>query len=448
MRRRDFLKSSSVLAAGTVLAPAMPHLKRKSNVLILGAGLAGLGAAMKLKEMGASYTILEGRNRIGGRVFSHQIDPQQQLSVELGAEWIGESHTEMRELCERMGLEVLDHRFDTALLLGGTYSPANEWAYSDAYTKLEEQLKAAKSFTAKYEREIDGTDWWRYLKRLGLSERDIEIRELLDSTDFGETIRNVSAYSAISEYAWSSPKNEMDYIVKGGNSRLVEKMAEDIGQEHIHTQHKVVEVRQEGGQVTVRCENGKSFTADKVICTLPTFAISQIRWEPALPAVKQEAVDGLQYCRIMKLSVLFSERFWKDEAYDLITDTPGHYFFHSTKLQPGKSGVLTSYSTGDRAYLMSKLNQEQKKQVIAESLRIPFGKVDQYIEKVVGYYWGNDVHTQGAYAIYDTNQWFSLLPVLHKRFKDIHFAGEYVAEWQGFMEGALVTGREAAEAAG
>ena len=448
MRRREFLKSSSVLAAGAVVAPAMPHIARKSNVIILGAGLAGLGAAMKLKEMGANYTILEARNRTGGRVFSHLIDPEQQLNIELGAEWIGESHTEMLGLCERFGLEVLDHRFDTALLIDGAYSPAKQWAYSDAYKQLEERLAAAKTFSTKQDREVDGTDWWRYLKRLGLSDRDMEIRELLDSTDFGESIRNVSAYAALSEYAWSSPKNEMDYIVKGGNSRLIEKMVEDIGEEHIHTQHKAVEVRQAGGQVTVRCENGKSFTADKVICTLPTFAISQIRWEPAFPDAKQEALDALQYCRIMKLSVLFSERFWKEEGYDLITDTQAHYFFHSTKLQPGKGGALTSYSTGDRAYVISKLNQEQKKQMVAEALRIPFGKVDQYIQKVVSYYWGGDAHTQGAYAIYDSGQWFSLLPALHKRFKHIHFAGEHIAEWQGFMEGALITGREAAEAAG
>ncbi|MDX2247180.1 MAG: NAD(P)/FAD-dependent oxidoreductase [Bacteroidia bacterium] len=448
MRRRDFIKTGTILAAGMPMVSAAPYIQRQPEVIILGAGLAGLGAALRLQEMGAQYTLLEARNRIGGRVNSHVISPENGLTVELGAEWIGESHTELLSLCESLDLEILDHRFDTALLLNGSYSKANEWAWETGHKKLEEKIKAFPSVSTQEEKNHDTTDWWRYLKNLGLSERDLEIRELLDSTDFGETIRNVSAFSALSEYAYSSPKNEMDYIVKGGNSQIIEKLADKIGRQNILTSHKVTRVSQVSGRVTVTCENGKTFTADKVICTLPTFAVTQIQWEPTLPEAKQDALAALQYCRIMKFSVLFSERFWKEEAFDLITDTPAHYFFHSTKLQPGKEGVLTAYTTGDKAYLMSKMSPQQRKKMVAEALDIPFGKVDDYILKVAGYYWGNDPLTQGAYAIYDTHQWFTLLPTLHKPFKHIHFAGEHIAEWQGFMEGAFVTGKEAAEAAG
>ena len=133
MRRRDFLTTASMATMGAAFVPSAPFLSKKPHVLILGAGLAGLGAALKLKESGATYTLLEARTRIGGRVFSHAISPKDGLSVELGAEWIGESHTEMLGLCERFGLEILDHRFDTALLLNGSYTAANQWAYSDQY---------------------------------------------------------------------------------------------------------------------------------------------------------------------------------------------------------------------------------------------------------------------------------------------------------------------------
>jgi monoamine oxidase len=64
----------------------------------------------------------------------------------------------------------------------------------------------------------------------------------------------------------------------------------------------------------------------------------------------------------------------------------------------------------------------------------------------VSYYWGNDPYSKGSYALYGNGQWFGLMPVLKKSVGPIHFAGEHVADWQGFMEGAVVSGEEAAEA--
>lgn len=63
-------------------------------------------------------------------------------------------------------------------------------------------------------------DWWRFLVNNGIDERDLQIRDLLDSTDFGESIRHVSAYAALAEYAESSEKNEMDYKVKAATAGL------------------------------------------------------------------------------------------------------------------------------------------------------------------------------------------------------------------------------------
>ena len=92
---------------------------------------------------------------------------------------------------------------------------------------------------------LDKTDWWRHLMNAGIAERDLDLRELADSTDFGESIRHVSAYSAITEYAESSEKNEMDMKIRGGNSRLPEALAQNIGADRIKLQHKVTAVRQD-----------------------------------------------------------------------------------------------------------------------------------------------------------------------------------------------------------
>src|SRR4030095_8361781 len=82
---------------------------------------------------------------------------------------------------------------------------------------------------------LDQYDWWTWLKELGFTEEDLLLRDLQDSTDFGETIRMVSAFAAASEYLESSPANEMDFKMEGGNSRLVNALASQVGSASIHT---------------------------------------------------------------------------------------------------------------------------------------------------------------------------------------------------------------------
>ena len=82
------------------------------------------------------------------------------------------------------------------------------------------------------------------MEKIGFTEDDLRLRDLMDSTDFGESIRHVSAYGAMAEYAESSPKNEMDYKMTGGNSRLAEEFATRIGMENIKTETLVTEINQ------------------------------------------------------------------------------------------------------------------------------------------------------------------------------------------------------------
>ena len=129
----------------------------------------------------------------------------------------------------------------------------------------------------------------------------------------------------------------------------------------------------------------------------------------------------------------------------MVTDVYGHYFYHATKNQPGTKGALISYTIGDKADVVARQNEEFKANVINDSLKTAFGEVKDKIVTQVNYYWGMDEYTKGGYALYGTGQWFTVMPVLKKRFMNTYFAGEHLADWQGFMEGAIVTGEEAAD---
>ncbi len=444
--RRTFIKQGVVAAAG--LAIGLPvfgnaQAASKTKVIIIGAGFAGLAAAYRLHQKNVDFIVLESRNRIGGRVFSHPITDD--LVLELGGEWIGSSHQRMQELCAEFKLELQNNQFDTHLIYKGEYAPAGKWDYSEQWNaNFKEMLRRYPSLSEAEQIQLDKTDWWRYLVQNGCSGRDLDIRELLDSTDFGESIRHVSAFSALSEYAESSPKNEMDLKIKGGNGRLAQKLAEKIGKEKIWLQHGVTRIEQKDN-VKVHCANGRSFEADHIICTIPTFSVNKIDWQPALPAEKIEALNALQYARINKHAMVFNERFWKDESFDMITDELPHYFYHGTKNQMASQGVLISYSIGDKAAVIANQSNERNAQMALQTLEPHFGKLQHLLNKQANYYWGDDELSKGGYAIYGKGQWFGLRPVLQKPFLHTHFAGEHLADWQGFMEGAINTGEEAAE---
>ncbi|MGH2575242.1 MAG: flavin monoamine oxidase family protein, partial [Ignavibacteria bacterium] len=247
------------------------------------------------------------------------------------------------------------------------------------------------------------------------------------------------------EYAESSEKNEMDYKIKGGNIKLAEKIAEKIGIENVKLNHRAIEIVQSDGKVTIICQNDIKFECDKIVCSIPTYSMSKIEWKPSLPQEKLDAVNQLQYARINKNVFLFDERFWRDESFDMVTDVYGHYFYHGTKNQKSKKGALISYSIGDKADVIHRQNKEFKKEVAVNSLKAAFGDVSDKILKQVNYYWGIDSYSKGAYAFYGKGQWFKIMPALKSPFLNVHFAGEHLADWQGFMEGAVNSGEEAAE---
>ncbi len=444
--RRDFLK---ILGAGSVgIALSNRNIfaqKRKKSCVIIGAGFAGLAAAFKLQNAGWEVTILEARDRIGGRVFSYRMPQNKDLICELGAEWVGESHERIKALCYDFKIALQRHQFEDYLLQDGKVSRPGAWGFSEqAKTAFEKAKAEYEKLTALQERKLDDLDWWTYLEKIGFSEEDLRLRDLMDSTDFGESIRHVSAYGAMAEYAESSPKNEMDYKMTGGNSRLTEEFVKRIGLENIKLNTLVEEVNQAKGVVTVKTATD-SYKTDAVICTAPTQSLLKIKFNPPLPAVQREAAEKLIYSRICKNSVLYEKRFWKDENFSMVSDVTSHFYFHSTQNQKGKEGILTAYAVGEKADVLASQSETRRMRKITNDL-VDFDKdAPQLAKGIVSYAWQRDKYTDGAYALYKPGQWFGIRPILQRPHLKVLFAGEHLADWQGFMEGAIETGEAAAE---
>ena len=448
--RREFLKQAVLLGSSTLMLSNSIYAKKLSinnipskRAIVIGAGFAGLAAAYKLKNNGWEVVLLESRDRIGGRVFSHKITADN--IVELGAEWVGASHERVIELCNDFGLKLNNNQFETNFIYQGKFTKKNTWGYSKVWReKLNSIILEYKKLSSQDRVKYDSYDWWRFLVNNGCEGVDLDLHELIDSTDFGESIRHVSAAAAIEEYAESSPNNEMDFKIEGGNSQLAFRLADKIGHDNILLSHHVAEVQQ-GEGVKVICTNGKVFEGEKLICSMPTFAMKKVKWFPSLPEDKLDAINELQYARINKHAIAFKDRFWKDEAFDLVTDELPHYFYHATKGQQGDTGTLISYTIGDKAAVIANRPSQHVLDDIRKSLEGQFGDVSSKVINQVNYYWGNDKYSFGAYALYGPGQWYRLRTILSSPFMHTHFAGEHLADWQGFMEGAINTGEDAAD---
>ena len=444
--RRDFLKILGASSVGIALSSNNIFAqRRKKSCVIIGAGFSGLAAAYKLKNVGWNVTVLEARDRIGGRVFSYSMPQNKNLVCELGAEWVGESHERLKALCSDFKIPLQKHQFDDYLLQNGKVSRPGAWGFSpQAKTAFEKAKANYEKLTTLQQTRIDKLDWWTYLEKLGFTEDDLRLRDLMDSTDFGESIRHVSAYGALAEYAESSPNNEMDYKMTGGNSRLTAEFAGRIGAENIKTNTLVTEVNQSKGIVTVKTETD-SYKADAVICTAPTQSLLKIKFNPPLPSAQTEAAEKLIYARICKNSVLYENRFWKDENFSMVSDVTSHYYFHSTQNQAGREGILTSYAIGEKADILASQSDERRMKIITQDL-VDFDENAPKLAKgITSYAWQRDKYTDGAYALYRPGQWFGIRPILQKPHLKVLFAGEHLADWQGFMEGAIETGELAAQ---
>lgn len=444
--RREFLKILGIGSIASALSPREIFAARATkSCVIIGAGFSGLAAAHKLKNAGWKVIVLEARERIGGRVFSYSFPQNTRLICELGGEWVGESHERIKALCRDFNIPLQKHQFADYLLQNGKILRPGEWNFSpQARTGFEKAVRQYENLSLLQKKNLDKIDWRTFLEKIGFTTDDLTLRDLMDSTDFGESIRHVSAFAALSEYAESSPHNEMDYKMTGGNARLAQEFARRISAENIRLKTLVTEITQFKGKVTVKTEN-ETFKVDACICTAPTHSLLKIKFNPPLPIAQKNAAEELGYSRICKNSILFDERFWKTENFSLVSDTTSHYYFHSTQNQSGTQGILTSYTIGEKADISASQSDERRMKIIARDLIDFDEKAPRLARAIVSYAWQRDEFTDGAYALYRPGQWFGVRPLLQRSHGKVLFAGEHLADWQGFMEGAVETGEAAAQ---
>ncbi len=159
---------------------------------------------------------------MGGRVLTHHFVGAPELNCELGGEWIGNDHATMQALCKELELGLQKHEYANSFwnqLTPANLIPPGQWCMSAEALAIWEKFQTDfNDFGPKRLKELDSIDWWTQLKQLGFQPEDLLRRDMMDSTDFGETIRMNSAYTAATEYLNSPTQRRGRYRRNGFES--------------------------------------------------------------------------------------------------------------------------------------------------------------------------------------------------------------------------------------
>lgn len=425
------------------------------DVLILGAGAAGLAAATELAEAGRSALVLEARDRIGGRCWSHQA-PGLPVPIELGAEFIHGRPAATISLLRKAGMAAVDAPRNPWMVRRGKLEPRdNFFAEIQAAMRKPRLLeKGDASFDAFLAREL----------RPSISENALAFaRMLVEGYDAADPAR-ASARAIVEEWTNEGAGTLLSRPL-GGYGALLAFLADGLAgsKVEIRLQTIVRVVRWQGGMVEMEGTSlGKAFhaAASRAIITLPLGVLQlppgapgAVRFTPALKE-KKAALKGLAAGPVIKVALRFRSAFW--EALD-----KGRYrdatFFHSPRAVfrtfwtalPVRVPLLIAWSGGPNAARLSGAATPDIVRQALASLQSVFGKRARSGAQLTAAHlhdWQQDPFARGAYG-YVTVGGDRAQEALAASLKEtLYFAGEAtdLEGEAGTVAGALQSGRRAA----
>lgn len=424
-------------------------MSQSTDVVVIGAGIAGLAAASKLQAAGREVVVLEARDRIGGRIFT---DRTWNIPVELGATWLhGTEDNPLMDLVQQCNLKTQVTNYDNHWLYDtkGKLVPDNiQEELEDCLDDVLEELDTLREHMEDGDEddislqdalEIVLSHW-----KLSPSQR----REL----DYAIAAEIEHEYAAdcreLSCYYWDEGEQFEgdDLLFPNGYDQLVEHLATGLD---IRLQHVVQQINYDDAGVQVQCDRA-TLQATRVVITLPLGVLKSdaVTFSPALPTRKQTAIRRLGMGTLNKLVLHFPKVFWEDEAEVLgcIPATRGEwvefYNLHPVTGQP----ILVGFNAGSYARTVETWADEETIAAAMEVLRRVYGASVPNPVKALVTRWTADPFAQGAYSFIAKGASPKDIEALAKPVSDrLFFAGEATSrKYAATVHGALLSGwREA-----
>jgi monoamine oxidase len=443
------------------------------DVVVVGAGLAGLHAAATLEGVGMRVLVLEAQRRVGGRIHSMK---QQGGTAEAGGTYIGAGYERVIAAAQRHGVElmdvtpVLEFFREQDLALDGEIirqaewptHPKNEfpqrdkehlpWNYHRVLTMRDNPLHAPSDWLDARHAALD-VSAHAWLRGLGLSERAIALAYGLN-VSFGRDAHDVSALLLLFRGAFSreqrarSASDSLGFTARHGVQLIPDAMAAALSV-GVELEHAVSAIALDRDGAAVSCVNGRRFTARHVVAAVPPPVLRRIAIEPALPRLQAEAIATLPSQPLTQVYLAPRSRFWEQDGYaaSLFTDTrAGMLAAARNRDDPTEVTSITAWITGDNAAALDRLPAADAGRSVIAAIETLRPSAKGQLELMGMHSWGADAYAGGAWAYFRPGEVTRFASVLGRAHGRLHFCGEHLATASRGMEGAMESADEAAAA--
>jgi len=477
--RRQFLRQAGLAGAALAAAPWTARAARPGSavprIAIVGAGLAGLTCAYRLRQAGVFATVYEANTRLGGRCWTRRGDFAEGQIAEHGGELIDQAHTRIRQLAQELRLP-LDNLL--AAEASGTeplyFFNGAPYTYAQAtndmkavWKKLHRDLSEA-SYPTLYNlstprgRELDRMsiiDWINESVPGGMQSRLGKLLDVAYNIEYGAECERQSSlnllyllgYSGQGQLRLFGPSNEK-YHVRGGNDQIPAALAAAVDGQ-IATGQALTSLRRTAdGRCTLGFAGGgrSETTVDRVVLALP-FSILNQAVDLSLAGfsdLKRTAIRELAMGTNAKLNVQFHRRVWRELGNngDTFADTGYQATWEVSRGQPGTAGILVDYTGGDIGASFGRGTPNQRAaQFLAQLDPVLPGVRTAWNGLATVDDWPGNPYTRGSYSFWQVGQYTRFAGIEGVQEGGVHFCGEHTSiDAQGYLEGAVETGERAA----
>jgi monoamine oxidase len=454
--------------------PAPPRAARDVSVLVVGAGIAGLTAAWRLRERGIPVRVVDAQPRVGGRMLSLRDHFRDGQVAELGGELIDTNHVRIRALATELGIPLDDLATDDRALaeavwhidgarrtdaeIVAAFAPVGRQIARDLADVDVDAIGVAQPALAAALDRMSIAEW---LDRRGVSGWMRELLAIAYTTECGLEPDRQSALNLLTlidptpdPFRIFGDSDER-FHVRGGNDRIVHALAARLGEPTFDLGARLVALaaRPAGGwRATFEHRGGRTVDTDAthVVLALPFTLLREVRLDAPLSPAKRRAIAELGYGTNAKLMVGFSERVWRTRHRtngSVLTDLPFQLTWETSRLQPGASGILTNFTGGAHGVALGAGTPAEQAAAMVRDLDavLPGVAAARAGMREARFHWPTHPWTRGSYAAYLPGQWTTLRGAEGERAGTLHFAGEHTSlDAQGFMEGGCESGERAA----
>ncbi|MFN8114216.1 MAG: FAD-dependent oxidoreductase [Solirubrobacterales bacterium] len=443
---------------------------READVVVIGAGLAGLAAARALAAAGRSVVVCEARDRVGGRTLNEPIGDGK--VVELGAQWVGPTQDRVNGLIAELGLETFPtHSAGTNLFerggrIGryeGTIPKVNPLGLAEVGIVLKRLNSMAATvppeapWRAPKAGSWDGQtfeSWMRRNVRTGVARdilrlaiigvwaaepRDVSLLHVLFY------IRSAGSIEILTDTEGGA---QQDRVV-GGTQLISLRMAEQLGDGVVELGNPVrrIEWAAEGVLVT---GDRVTVRARRAIVAVPPTLAGRIAYDPPMPVVRDGLSQRMAQGSVVKCMAVYERPFWRERGLSgAVTSVTGPVSVGFDNSPPdGSPGVLLGFLEGRAAREAMDLGRDERRRIVAGCFARLFGPEAGDPVHYVDQAWAAEEWSRGCYGGFmPPGAWSDNGPALREPIGPIHWAGaETATVWNGYMDGAIGSGREAAEA--